>query len=269
MASSKDENLFSLTAAHLIRDVKKKGRHTVKLDEFEFVVLPNVFPPDFLEEKGNWRDKVFSNIPAPNSSGFEMLEMGCGSGAFCAAYYLKYRKKMKRVVGVDINPDAVENTKLNFNMHEINGNVVLSDLFEKLDSARDKFDLIYFNGPFVWVDEGKTVNEMLSKAVGDPGYKLFKRFFEEAPKFLRSNGKVIIHVIPELARIDKLQAIANTCNQKLVCVYHGSLARNNEEQLLEDEVKSKNDLSLDDLSLDVKTKDESNKSLELYELMTK
>merc|ERR1719382_856832 len=143
---------------------------------------------------------------------------------------------------------SVGNTKLNFNMHEINGNVVLSDLFEKLDSARDKFDLIYFNGPFVWVDEGKTVNEMLSKAVGDPGYKLFKRFFEEAPKFLRSNGKVIIHVIPELARIDKLQAIANTCNQKLVCVYHGSLARNNEKQLLEDEVKSKNDLSLDDLS---------------------
>ena len=224
MPSPKHTNFYSVLAADLRNEIKKKGKHNVMLGGFEFVVLPNVFPPDFHEEIGNWRDQVLDNIPKPNKTDFEFMEMGSASGAICSAYYLRHHEKMKRVIGVDINPEAVANTKINFAMHRINGGVICSDLFEKLDCMQHKVDMIYTNLPWILLDDDANV-EMLMKSIADPGYQVFKRFFKDVHNYLKPHGRVIMTFSSDIADMDAVKAIADDYDQQLIKVYEGSLKK--------------------------------------------
>ena len=224
MSLARDRNDF-IDLLELHKELLKKGRHNVKLGGYEFVVLPDVFPPDYCQELGNCREEVLDNIPRPTKQEFEFMEMGSGTGVFCAAYYLRYQEDMKRAIGVDVNPEAVKNTELNFKKYGINGEVIVSDLFEKLDPRNDKVDMIYANLPWMLLKEDYKNIDMLMKSIADPGYQVYRRFLQDFHKFLKPNGRVFMHLSPDIADLDAIKLIAKQCGKQLISIYEGSVKR--------------------------------------------
>jgi release factor glutamine methyltransferase len=107
-----------------------------------FVVMPSVFNPKVPRTGEFLASRIDSQLLARDA---EVLDMGTGSGV-CAVFAARHAR---RVVAVDINPEAVRcaslNALLNHLEHKID--VRQGDLFAPVSTER--FDLILFNPPFV------------------------------------------------------------------------------------------------------------------------
>ena len=121
--------------------------------------------------------------------GMSILEIGCGSGVVSIHAALEGAV----VTAVDINPKAVELTRVNARrMGAPIKEVLLSDLFAEVDG---KFDRILFNLPYLPVEEGE-VDGMISKAwAGGPdGMGPFPRLLKECPAHLEDGGRLVVVV---------------------------------------------------------------------------
>ena len=107
-----------------------------------FVVMPSVFNPKVPRTGEFLAAQLDARLVGPAT---EVLDMGTGSGV-CAVIAAR---RARRVVAVDINPEAVRcagiNALLNHLEHKID--VRHGDLFEPVHAER--FDMILFNPPFL------------------------------------------------------------------------------------------------------------------------
>jgi release factor glutamine methyltransferase len=107
-----------------------------------FVVMPSVFNPKLPRTGEFLAAQLDSRLVGADA---EVLDMGTGSGV-CAVIAAR---RARRVVAVDINPEAVRcagiNALLNHLEHKID--VRHGDLFEPVHAER--FDMILFNPPFL------------------------------------------------------------------------------------------------------------------------
>jgi release factor glutamine methyltransferase len=114
-----------------------------------------------------------------------ILEIGCGTGI--TSIYLAANGASK-VLAMDINPEAVKNTQANIELNNLrNMETRDSDIFEALDSD-EKFDIIYWNMPFMPIEEGYNYENVLERGLFDPGYEITETFLKESPKFLNGGG---------------------------------------------------------------------------------
>jgi hypothetical protein len=158
------EQIFSPFRAHLVEG---------------FVVVTD---PDAPEEM---RDHLYLN-PIGEAPGLAKLmlrrtveyglDMGCGSGVLS----LVLSSFCKQVIGVDINPRALEVSRFNLALNDVN-NVTIkeSDLFNALAGRR--FDCIVFNSPTY--TEGYCYRSLLG--AGEP---LLARFFTNLANHLTPEG---------------------------------------------------------------------------------
>jgi release factor glutamine methyltransferase len=106
-----------------------------------FVVMPSVFNPKVPRTGEFLAAQLDSRLVGPEA---EVLDMGTGSGV-CAVIAARHAR---RVVAVDINPEAVRcagiNALLNHVEHKID--VRHGDLFAPVD---ERFDVVLFNPPFL------------------------------------------------------------------------------------------------------------------------
>jgi release factor glutamine methyltransferase len=106
-----------------------------------FVVMPSVFNPKVPRTGEFLAGQLDSRLVGPEA---EVLDMGTGSGV-CAVIAARYAR---RVVAVDINPEAVRcagiNAMLNHVEHKID--VRHGDLFAPV---KERFDVVLFNPPFL------------------------------------------------------------------------------------------------------------------------
>lgn len=108
-----------------------------------------------------------------------ILDLGCGSG-FISIIASKHSKK---VVGIDINPRAVNFSIFNSILNNIsNCRFICGDLYTPI--KREKYDLILSNPPYEIVI--KKTN--LFQDGGDDGHKILKRIIQNAPPHLTNNG---------------------------------------------------------------------------------
>jgi len=108
------------------------------------------------------------------------LEIGCGTGVVSIAT----AKRSKSGIGVDINEKAVENSKQNADMQGIkNVEFLKSDVFENVSG---KYNVIICNPPFTKYDARDNIDRMF----WDPEDEMKRKFFREAGKFLKPNGKI-------------------------------------------------------------------------------
>ena len=116
----------------------------------------------------------------------DVLEMGTGSGYI--AIELSRLPRVRRVVGVDIDPKAVGMARNNALDAGVSDAVrfLESDLFQNLGDSR--FDWILFNPPYL-PSEG-AIDE-LSWAGGGKGGELLMRFLSEAPPHLSPGGGIL------------------------------------------------------------------------------
>src|SRR3989338_344677 len=106
----------------------------------EFIVYPNVFSPKYFNDT----ELFAENLPV--KKGEELLEIGPGTGAISI---IAVYKRAKKVLAIDINPDAVSNTQANIALHKMEGKIEarLGDLFTPIKQD-EKFDAIFWNTPF-------------------------------------------------------------------------------------------------------------------------
>ncbi|MBE7486999.1 methyltransferase domain-containing protein [bacterium] len=156
---------------------KHRQRSTVEVVNHlghSFKIDPQVFSP-FIAPSGYLS---FSLVAQPIFFGKHVLDVGCGAGIFAS---LTAASGATRVVGVDINPVAVENARRNALSLEVDSLVEVrtGDLFEPIldDEA---FDIIFADLPFT---SGEP-RDLLDRAFYDPDLTAIRRFLREVPEIL-------------------------------------------------------------------------------------
>jgi release factor glutamine methyltransferase len=144
----------------------------------KLVVHPNVFAP--APREYNLMSATVLKEVKPTDT---VLDMGTGSGiqAILAA------SKAKRVVTVDVNPDAVRcarsNVARNGLAHRVQ--VFRSDLFQQVKGS---YDLILFDPPFRWTSP----RDLWEISTADSGYATLRTFLRESKKYLTKDGRIAI-----------------------------------------------------------------------------
>ncbi len=184
------------TAKVLQESEAEKEKYEVEILSRKFVVHPNVFSPKYFFDTEFFAEKL------PVREGEEFLEIGPGSGVTVIFAALR---GAKHVTAIDINPDAVANTKENAKINGVEDKTTIlqGDIYEPL-KEHSKFDTIYWNTPFGYIDEGEDI-KVLEKAVYDPGYKATHRFISQAKEHLNENGRLLIGFSTTLGKFDILQ----------------------------------------------------------------
>lgn len=108
----------------------------------------------------------------------DVLDMGTGSGIL-AEEAVKYTNK---VLAVDVDLEAVEHGRENYNDIEFRE----SNLFSNIDES---FDLIIFNPPYL-PTESKDLNFALDG--GKEGWEVIAEFLKQAKKYLKKNGVILL-----------------------------------------------------------------------------
>lgn len=120
----------------------------------------------------------------------KVLDLGTGSGI--QALTAAEDKKVKLVLAVDINEEAIKSLKTKVKRENIPKiKVKQSDLFSKL-LPKNKFDTIIFNPPYLPQDKisGKIIED---KAIygGKKGWEISEKFFQEVSQYLAPQGKIL------------------------------------------------------------------------------
>ena len=112
-----------------------------------------------------------------------ILDMGTGSGILA----IKSAKKGARVIAVDINRDATKCAKMNAKNHNVEIEVICSDLFSCLKRQKI-FDLIIFNIPYLNLKP----RDAFDLSICDHRKDILKRFLDESHDHLKDDGKILI-----------------------------------------------------------------------------
>jgi release factor glutamine methyltransferase len=173
------------------QDVGPEGYLVECLDR-EFLVLSGVFPP-----RDDSRLLVESLEIKP---GEDVLDIGTGSGVLAVFAALEGAAK---VLAVDWNEDAVENTKRNVERHEVSSRVEarVSNIFSMVGEA-ELFDVILANLPA----RNKAAPDVVAAAQWDTAFQAHKTFFGAAHEHLQSGGRIymVMANYPEVAEMVKL-----------------------------------------------------------------
>ncbi|GEB52016.1 MULTISPECIES: methyltransferase [Streptomyces] len=129
-----------------------------------------------------------SVLPYPQDGSF--LEVGCGTGVISVTAALN---GCKTVTALDINEKAVANTEANAERHGVGDRVraLHSDLYAALDPG-ERFDAIFWNVPWTYVEDGFPLSTDLHSAVFDPGYQGQARFIAGAQDHLTDGGRLLM-----------------------------------------------------------------------------
>lgn len=145
-------------------------------------VSPEVYPP---------AEDSFMLARGAESLRGSILEIGCGSGIASLSAAAADRKN--KVLGVDVNPEAVAcaeaNAKAN---HIMNARFVVSDLFSGVPDER--FDAILFNPPYLPTDDSEKVGGRINAAFdgGKDGREVLDRFLAQFSRYLKGGGTLLL-----------------------------------------------------------------------------
>lgn len=113
----------------------------------------------------------------------EVLEIGVGSGIIS----LHCAKQGAHVTSVDKSDRALENTRKNAELNDIDLNLKKSDLFKEI---KDKYNVIVFNPPYLPKHEDLDFDERWDG--GERGDEVTVNFLENVKEHLKQNGRVYL-----------------------------------------------------------------------------
>jgi len=185
------------TAKVLQESQTETERYEVEVLGREFIVNPGVFSPKYFEDTAFFAAEV-PKLVKPKD-GF--LEIGSGTGIVLVHTALS---GVNKGIGIDISHGAYLNTLANIRKHGLQKKVTVrhGDLYDPL-SADEKFDVIFWNTPFGFVDRYNLT--VFEKAVFDPGYQATERYIIQGRNHLKPYGRLLIGFSTTLGRFDLLQ----------------------------------------------------------------
>ncbi|MGC8940587.1 MAG: HemK2/MTQ2 family protein methyltransferase [Candidatus Nanoarchaeia archaeon] len=118
--------------------------------------------------------------------GMDVLDMGTGSGILA----ITAAKAGANVVAADCSEDVLKVAAQNAKLENVKIEFVKSDIFSNISK---KFDLIICNPPYLPEDEiDERIGPSKMYSGGKTGREFIQRFVENAPKFLKPKGKILI-----------------------------------------------------------------------------
>ena len=161
--------------------------------KLDFYVDENVLIPqpdtEILVEKAIEEAKKIENV--------EILDMCTGSG--CIGISIAKNIKNAKVTLVDISENVIEIAKKNALRNKVESQLtfIQSNMFEKVEK---KFDIIVSNPPYIKTDVIPKLDKQVQNEPhialdgGKDGLKFYKIIIEEAKKYLKENGKLILEI---------------------------------------------------------------------------
>jgi release factor glutamine methyltransferase len=174
--------------------------HIIGKREFfgeEFFVSSNVLDPR--PDSETLIELVLKNFSRKNQK-LKILELGVGSG--CLIITLLKTYKIAEGIGVDLSKKALEVCHKNASIHQIQDRLKLleSNLFQAL-SAKEKFDLIISNPPYIPSEEIKYLEPevriyepRLALDGGKDGLDFYREIASQAGNFLNKEGQIILEI---------------------------------------------------------------------------
>ncbi len=158
----------------------------------ERVIVPRSYIGELL-----CADRLSTAVPDPDGV-TSVLELCTGSA--CLAILAALAFPNAHVTAIDISSDALEVAKRNVADYGLGQRVTLlkSDLYEAIGDRR--FDLVIANPPYVTADSVAAfppeyrAEPQLAHLGGPDGLDLVKRIVEDAPRYLRPAGSLVIEV---------------------------------------------------------------------------
>jgi len=171
----------------------------------DFEVTPDVLIPrpetEILVEKAI---SILSSIESPR-----FCELGVGSG--CIAVSLLHSVPAAIAVVTDISPAALADAKRNAKRHTVDRRIDFrqGDLFEGIT---DRFDMILSNPPYVADEQIEALQPEVrdfeprgALSGGFDGMDIIRRIVDDAPKFLKPGGSLLIEIgFDQAARVKEL-----------------------------------------------------------------
>lgn len=139
-------------------------------------------------------------VRADELSNPRLLDLGTGSG--CIALSLAKEIPSAQVVATDISPEAIAIAERNAQRLQLDDRIsfITSDVFESL-SSEDPFDLIVSNPPYI---PSAALDTLPSEVVmhepvlaldgGDDGLDVARRIIEEAHRYLKPGGHLLLEL---------------------------------------------------------------------------
>jgi release factor glutamine methyltransferase len=155
---------------------KAKARKTpvnFNVEGIDVVVNPGVFPP------ATDTKLLVANIHT--KKGERIIDLTTGSGSAAIAAGLQGASGL----AADINPEAVKNANQNFKKHNVQIEVIESNLFEAVPP--EYFDQMFANGPFF---EGYITDPMDYACYG--ARMFIESLFSGLKNYLKIDGKLLI-----------------------------------------------------------------------------
>jgi release factor glutamine methyltransferase len=192
------EAIFALSEQLLQQSQREDFPYEFEVRGRPFVVFANVFSPKHLPGA-----ETFSRM-LPFAPGMDFLEIGPGTGVVSVFAALEGA----RVVAVDINPDAVANTRANAEKHGVADRLEAreGDVFGPL-RPDERFDLVFWNFPFGYVEPGMELT-LLQRSTLDPGYEATRRYVREGPRWLKPGGRLTLGFSETIGRLELVEEIA-------------------------------------------------------------
>ncbi len=175
----------------------------------KFIIRKNVFSPKYFHDTEIFAEHL---LVEPNE---DLLEIGCGSGIISV---IKALQGVGRIVAIDINHEAVKNTRDNALKHGVLNiiDVRQGHLFRPL-KKNERFDVIFWNAPFGLIET--TAFSTLEKAVFDHDYKAIGEFLQKGLGYLKPKGRLVIGFSSTLGKTKKLKQLCRNANLNLELIY--------------------------------------------------
>lgn len=179
--------------------------HQAWLGEFRFYVDERVIVP-----RSHIAGLLLEDALAPWINPDEItdaLDLCTGSGCLAVLSALTFPDA--RIDAVDLSGDALEVARHNIADYDLASRITLhqSDLFAALDGRR--YDLIISNPPYVTAAAMRKLppeyrhEPPLALAAGEDGLDIVRRLIQEAPKYLKSGGVLLVEVGDARASVEE------------------------------------------------------------------
>ncbi|KAK3726748.1 hypothetical protein QZH41_001545 [Actinostola sp. cb2023] len=182
-----------------------------------FWQFPTVFDSEFTQQGCEFLASEVSQIVKEelsnmdNEDFFDFLEVGCGNGNTLIEVALNHDNC--RIWATDINPNAIENTKENVQLHGLENRVYAftGDVYNVPDLKDRRFDLIFWSFPFIPFaspnPQEKRVLSPLERGLVDPEYKGLREFLEGARDHLKKTGRILFAFSFKIGSEDLLKKV--------------------------------------------------------------
>ncbi|MDA3856532.1 MAG: methyltransferase [Candidatus Woesearchaeota archaeon] len=167
-------------------------------------VYDKIYEP--AEDSENLLKNALIEIKKLNKEKLEICEVGVGSGFVISNIAKKYPNN--NFHGTDINPDAINFTKKEFEKISTKINLKKTNL---LESINKNFDIILFNTPYLPCEEGEIFKELTlkDKAIygGKNGYEVIEEFIYQIYDKLESENGFVLMLFSSQSNVEYIKKI--------------------------------------------------------------